>query len=171
MNLWFRMMRIFLMSGISKKISLFDQSRIRFRVWPTDCDINLHMNNGRFLTLMDLGRTYFMAQLRMLWTLPKKGWYPVVGAVEIRYLRPLDPFQKFEILTKVLTWDDKWIYLEQRFESNRKPYAVARLRALFLEKNGRIPTGEIVRLVTQQNPSPPPDSVVNLWSREGDQAY
>ncbi len=163
MNLWFRMLRIFLMSRFSPRAGIFDESRVSFRVWPLDCDINGHMNNGRYLTLMDLGRTYFMAQLGMLWKLPKKGWFPVVGAVEIRYLRSLDPLQKFDLVSRVLTWDDKWIYVEQRFEVKNQIIAVARLRALFLSKNGRVPTAEVVKLAVDFVPTPPDDPVTGLW--------
>ena len=33
-----------------------DASTVHFLVWPNDLDMNRHMNNGRYLTLMDLGR-------------------------------------------------------------------------------------------------------------------
>ena len=163
MNLWFRMLRIFIISKFVKQISLFEESRIGFRVWPIDCDINMHMNNGRYLTLMDLGRTHFMSQLNILWKLPKKKWFPVVGAVEIKYFRSLNPFQKFDLISRVLTWDKKWIYLEQRFEAQGKIMAVSRLRALFIGSNGIVSTDEILSLVTNTNPTPPDDEVLRLW--------
>ena len=163
MNLWFRMLRIFFISKFAEPIALFDESRVTFRVWPSDCDINLHMNNGRYLTLMDLGRTYFMAQLNMLWKLPKKKWFPVVGSVEIRYMRSLNPFQKFDLVSRVLTWDKKWIYLEQRFEAEGKIMAVARLRALFIGNSGIVPTDDILALATDMKPAPPDDEVMRLW--------
>lgn len=166
MNLWFRMLRIFLISKSAKNISILDESRITFRVWPLDCDINFHMNNGRYLTLMDLGRTYFMAQLNMLWKLPKKKWFPVVGAVEIMYYLSLNPFQKFEIVSRVLTWDDKWIFLEQRFEVKGKVFAVARLRALFIGAEGRISTVEVIRLIMDSIPEPPVHEVTSFWPKE-----
>ena len=31
-------------------------SVLGFLVWPNDLDVNVHMNNGRFLSIMDLGR-------------------------------------------------------------------------------------------------------------------
>lgn len=166
MNLWFRMLRILLISKRAKQISMFDESRISFRVWPTDCDINMHMNNGRYLTLMDLGRTYFMAQLNMLWKLPQNKWFPVVGAVEIKYYRSLDPFQQFELVSRVLTWDDKWIYLEQRFEVGGKVLAMGRLRALFMGSKGRVPTDDIIRLILNKIPDRPVNNVTELWSDE-----
>jgi acyl-CoA thioesterase FadM len=112
---------------------------------------------------MDLGRTHFMSQLNMLWKLPKKKWFPVVGAVEIRYLRSLNPFQKFDLVSRVLTWDKKWIYLEQRFETEGKVMAIARLRALFIGSSGIVSTDEILSLATDTKPTPPDDEVIRLW--------
>lgn len=155
MNLWFRVLRVFLKSFRCPPIEVFGESRLSFRVWPTDLDINLHMNNGRYLTLMDLGRTHFMSQLRLLWKLPLRKWYPVVGSVQIEFMRSLDPFQKFDIVTRLLTWDEKWFYLEQRFESNGRTMARAVLKALFLGSGGRIGPEEIIRLVMDEIPEKP----------------
>jgi len=40
---------------------LFEESRVGFRVLPTGCDVNLHMNNGRYLAFMDQGRLHYVA--------------------------------------------------------------------------------------------------------------
>ena len=42
------------------------------RVWPNDLDTNAHMNNGRYLTLMDLGRFDLMTQCGLVGTVLKK---------------------------------------------------------------------------------------------------
>lgn len=163
MNLWFRMIRIFIKSLFVKRIGIFDSSRIRFHCWPNDLDVNMHMNNGRYLTLMDLGRTHFMSELKILWQLPKKKWFPVVGAVDIQFMKAIDPFQPFEIVTRLLTWDEKWFYVEQRFERNGKVYAKAELRALFLGKEGRIDPVEVVRLAASEIPVPPSHEITGRW--------
>ncbi|NUM81643.1 thioesterase family protein [bacterium] len=165
MNLWLRMIRIFIKSLFVKRIGIFDSSKIRFRCWPNDLDVNMHMNNGRYLTLMDLGRTHFMSELKILWQLPKKKWFPVVGAVDIQFMKAIDPFQPFEIFTQLLTWDDKWFYVEQRFERNGKVYARAELRALFLGKSGRIPPEDVIKLSVNEAPPPPVHPVITRWEK------
>ncbi|HNB57700.1 MAG TPA: acyl-CoA thioesterase [bacterium] len=164
MNLWIRMLRVFWKSFFcKKKIGLFDESRLSFRVWPHDCDINMHLNNGRYLTLMDLGRTYLMAEMQMLWKLPKRKWFPVLGGVEILFLKSIDPFQKFDIVTHVLTWDAKWIYVEQRFERNGVVLAKAHLRALFLGPQGRVATDDIIALAELGSVEAPLHPVLQKW--------
>ncbi len=66
MNLYLRLfLLLFRLIGLKRK-GLFEESRVAFRVLPNDCDINFHMNNGRYLAFMDLGRVHLMAQLRLL---------------------------------------------------------------------------------------------------------
>jgi acyl-CoA thioesterase FadM len=146
MNLYFRLFRIIVRAWFAKRIGLFDEGSVRFRVWPTDCDINLHLTNGRYLNLMDLGRTYLMAELDILGKIVRRRWLPVLGGVRIDFFRPLNPFQSFELKTRLLAWDDKWFYLEQTFVRNGQTCAQAQLRALFLGSEGKISTPEILKL-------------------------
>lgn len=106
-----------------------DQSVISFRVWPTDLDANIHMNNGRYLSIMDLGRLDYMARIGMMSPVLRHRWMPVLSSAIIRYRIPLHPFQKFQLQTRVVWWDEKWFYMEQRFIINggQKHGAVAAL--------------------------------------------
>ena len=61
MNLWLRVLHLIITSFFRPKLDpVRDVSRLTFRVWPHDLDTSLHMNNGRYWTLMDLGRTDIM---------------------------------------------------------------------------------------------------------------
>jgi hypothetical protein len=56
MNLWLRLFWLALALLWRRKLDpRHDVSRLTFRVLPTDLDLNGHMNNGRYLTIMDLG--------------------------------------------------------------------------------------------------------------------
>jgi acyl-CoA thioesterase FadM len=122
------------------------------------------MNNGRYLTLMDLGRAFFMAQPGLLWRLPKHRYFPVVGAVDIPFLRQLDPFQPFEITTRLLKWDEKWFYLEQGFTAGGKVCAHAYLKALFVGPQGRVKSEEVIRLVERDVPAAPSHWLTERWN-------
>jgi len=61
MNLWLRLLGVILASLWRPRFDpVRDVSRLTFRVWLHDLDTSLHMNNGRYWTLMDLGRTDLM---------------------------------------------------------------------------------------------------------------
>jgi len=55
-KLWFRILYVWLTWRSRPKLTIDEVSRITLRVWPTDLDVYNHMNNGVFLTLMDIGR-------------------------------------------------------------------------------------------------------------------
>ena len=134
MKLWFRILFIKLTWRRRSKLTIDEVSRVDLRVWPSDLDVYNHMNNGIFLTIMDLGR--FDQGLRTgIWKIwDKKGWYPIVVNSTISYRKSLEPWQKFTLETKVLGWDDIAYYIEQRFVRNGEIYAKAIMRGRFLKR-------------------------------------
>ena len=47
MNLIFRMLRVFFMARYRSRVHPLAETSLAFRVWPTDVDVLVHMNNGR----------------------------------------------------------------------------------------------------------------------------
>lgn len=133
-----------------RRLGFGDVSRSRFRVLPTDLDILNHMNNGKYLSLMDLGR-FDLIQRNGTWALfGRENWYPVVVGQTISYRKSLNPWQRFWIESRVLGFDDQAIYLEQRFvrpDEQHRPevYAQAYVRARVLRrKGGVVPIAELI---------------------------
>ena len=115
MNLWLRMICLFLMVTWRDRLPVpFGVSKLRFRVWPSDLDISLHMNNGRYWTLMDLGRTDLMLRAGLWRVVMRRGWIPVISQAAIRFRRELRPFQRFDLETRIVTWSDTRFVIEQR---------------------------------------------------------
>ena len=79
MNLYLRLLIVlFQLIGL-RRTGLFAESRLSFRVLPNDCDVNFHMNNGRYLTFMDLGRLHMVAQIGLLGPVIRNRWMPVLA--------------------------------------------------------------------------------------------
>ena len=55
MNLYFRLLITILKALRAPRVTPGDTVELRLRMLPTDLDLNGHMNNGRYLTLVDLG--------------------------------------------------------------------------------------------------------------------
>ena len=102
-------------SFFRSKIGVTDTSIMRFRVLPTDLDTNIHMNNGRYLTIMDLGRMDMVIRNGLLREVLKNKYAPVLSAAQMRYRIPLMPFQCYELHSRIVCWDNKWAYMEQKF--------------------------------------------------------
>src|SRR5690606_10390917 len=95
-----------------KKLGFSEVSRSPFRVWPTDLDILRHMNNGKYLSIMDIAR-FDLLQRTGVWELfQREAWYPVVVGQTISYRKSLNPWMKFEIESRILGFDEQAVYLE-----------------------------------------------------------
>ena len=144
MKLWFRILYVTLSWRRRSRVEIHEVSKVTLRVLPSDLDVYKHMNNGVFLTLMDIGR-YDQGLRTGFWQLwKKKGWYPIVVNSTISYRKSLEPWQKFDIETKVLGWDEVAVYIEQRFVRNGEIYAKAIMRGRFLKKSWGILTPQEV---------------------------
>lgn len=163
MNLYWRLLLV-LLGSKPRLRAITDAGRVRLRVWPHDCDLNFHMNNGRYLTFMDLGRLHLLASLGLLLPLVRRRWMPVLGAAEMSFVRPLDPWQKFDLVTRLLGWDAKYFYLEQRFEIEARLCALGTVRGLFVSQRERVPSQAVADLWQPGLVSPPLPPRIHQWN-------
>ncbi len=165
MNLIFRLARLLLAAALRRtRIDLLDEAALPLRAWPTDLDLNLHLTNSRYLSMMDLGRIDLLARAGVLGPLLRRRWQPLVGSVAVRYHRPIDPFQRFVLTTRLLCWDEKWFYIEQRFEANGRLATLAYVRGLFRGPRGNVTPQEVLAAGgLGERPSPTPPTVVTEW--------
>lgn len=164
MNLYLRLLRLLILLPFVRRRGLLEPGRVRFRVWPNDCDINLHMNNGRYLTFMDLGRVHLIAQIGLGRALLRRRWAPVLSAAEMNFIRPLRPFQAFELVTRLLTWDEKYFYIEQRFVSDGRLLAVGMVKGLFLRGRERVESRAVLAALGLADLPPALPDVVRHWN-------
>jgi acyl-CoA thioesterase FadM len=143
MNLWLRVLHLIIASFFRPKINpIRDVSRLKFRVWPHDLDASLHMNNGRYWTLMDLGRTDIMIRSGLWRPILKHGWVPVVNAGQIRFRREMRLLQSFDLETRILTWSESHVVMEHRLVSRDRDgrpvlNAIALVRAGLYDRKAR----------------------------------
>src|SRR5512134_3012676 len=106
MNLFVRLLLVLLRTRRYRPGAFppFGEARLGWRVLPNDLDLNLHMNNARYLSLMDLGRVDLLGRHGLLRLAFRSRWIPVLGAVSIRYARPLRLWQRYELCTRIIGW-------------------------------------------------------------------
>jgi acyl-CoA thioesterase FadM len=146
MNLYLRLMWLTLRLRLRPRraLTLWDEARTPFRVAPTDLDPLRHMNNGKYLSLLDLGRLDLMIRCGFWTELDRRGWYPVVAAQTISYKRSLVLWQRFDLLTRVLGFDERACYVEQTFVVRDRVVARAVVQARFLRRSGgTVPLDEL----------------------------
>lgn len=163
MNLLFRFLLVLLGARRRARLQPLGESVVRFRVLPPDLDANLHMNNGRYLSLMDLGRLDLIARMGLLRHLARRRWRPVVGSLAIRFRRSLQPLQAYTLHSRLLCWDAKWFYIEQRFERGGQTVAVAVVKGLFRGPAGNVPPQAVVSLIAPGFASPEMPAALAEW--------
>ncbi|MGH8273612.1 MAG: thioesterase family protein [Gammaproteobacteria bacterium] len=149
MNLYFRLLALWLRGRFLRGHTPLAPSRVAGRVWPNDLDLFGHVNNGRYLTLMDLGRLDHLLGSGLVGIMRRRHWYGVVAAVEIRFQRPLKFWQHYVLVTEIVDWDEAWFVFEQRFETAGKPVARALVQAQFRKQRERVPTAEVFAALGQ----------------------
>jgi len=162
-NLYLRLLKILILLPFVRRRGLLEANRLTFRVWPNDCDLNLHLNNGRYLTFMDLGRLHLIAQIGFLGGLIRRRWAPVLSAAEMNFFRPLGPFQKFDLVTRLLSWDEKYFYIEQRFEARGRLHAIGMVKGLFLHGRARIESRAVTAMLGLDTPAPEMPEALRHW--------
>ncbi len=140
------------------------EDRIRMRVWPNDIDLNLHMNNGRYLNIMDFARTHLLARAGLLEHIIRSRWQPLVGAVWITYRRSLPLFTAFEIASRLVCWDERWFYLEQVFAGRDGLAAVGWVKAVLRNPMGVLAPQRVLERVAPGIVSPPMPDTIARWN-------
>ncbi len=143
MNLWFRLIRVLLAAWRGAALThTKDVSQLNLRVWPNDLDTSLHMNNGRYLTLMDLGRMDWTARCGLLKIVLKNKWVPVATTATARFVREMRCWQKFRLESRIVGWLDTQLFFEHRFvfdggKRDGQLAAVALIKAGIYDHAGR----------------------------------
>jgi len=165
MSLLFRLLLLIFTSRRRSRLNVLDTCITPFRVWLNDLDVLLHMNNGRYLTILDLARVDLMMRSGLWRQLNAQRWYPVVTLETIRFHRSLELGNRYDVRSRVIGWDEKHIFIEQGFVRDEVEVARAVVRARFLKRSGGIvTTAEMMQLagVTQASPALP--EWVARWS-------
>ncbi len=164
MNLFIRLFLVWLKAILDgKRLSPLGESLVKTVVLPNDIDVYGHMNNSRYLALMDQGRIDLVMRTGIARVSDKNKWNPIVASVNIQYKRSLLLFQTFELHSRILGWDEKWIFIEQRFEKEDKIIAYALVKALFRSSKQNIPPRELLSAIGESKASPPLSPAILDW--------
>ena len=163
MNLYIRCFFVWVSSFFKEKLKTLETSVLRFVVLPTDLDVYGHMNNGRYLTMMDLGRIDLLLRSEIGQYALQQRWNPIIASSMMRYRRSLKVFQNYQLRTRIVAWDDKWFYLEQVFERKGHIIAIGFVKGLFVSTKGKVPTTAVFKGVTTDEVSPAIPDQMTQW--------
>lgn len=124
-------------------------SHLSLRVMPNDLDLNLHMNNGRYLSICDLNRVDLFIRSGLLWTMLRRRWIAVIAEQTIVYKKPLALFERYDVILEVTHWDDKYFYMTHTFSNAERVIAEGTARGAIKSRNGVVSPAEVIAAVEQ----------------------
>jgi acyl-CoA thioesterase FadM len=135
----------------------------RHRVYPWDLDPWMELNNGRTLTLFDLGRIPMSIRMGFDRVAKANGWGITVAGNSTRYRRRVTVFTTLTQHARVVGWDDRFSYVEQSFWRGDDCTAQMLLRSAFISKAGIVPPARVLEALGQNPVSPPLPDWVAAW--------
>ncbi len=131
--------------------------------WPWDVDPWLEMNNGRTLTLFDLGRLPMVHRAGMLPALKANGWAVAVAGASVRYRRRVRMFQRFSMQSAILGWDARFMYFQQSMWSKGEATSSILLRMAITDASGILAPARMAAELGWPETSPTLPEYVTAW--------
>ncbi len=123
------------------------KNSLSLRVLPNDIDINMHMNNGRYLTICDLTRVDMFIRTGLAKTMVKEKWMPVISEHTMKYKKGLTLFQKYDVHMEVAGWDEKAFRMIHTFMVDDRVVAEGTSLGVIVSKHGVIPPDHVLKKV------------------------
>ncbi|GEM_PF-2130134 len=120
----------FLWYAKKPKIQAFDSISQNYRAWPWICDNNLHVNNAQYLRLMEFGRVEWIARMKLLRPILRGEVSFVVAGMSMLFRREIRWMRRFRIETRLVAFDQKWLFLQQDFVFDNAGSSVIAARGL-----------------------------------------
>ena len=143
--------------------SLLATTTRRFRVWPHDIDLNIHLTAARYLSFGDLARMGWMVDNRILWKFFSRGYQSVINAQEITYIREFTPFSTVRIELQLVSWDDKYSYYEQRYYGGDRLFAIGHARSAMLKARTVVTPQSVFDALNMNVQSPVESEIIADW--------
>jgi YbgC/YbaW family acyl-CoA thioester hydrolase len=136
MHMIFRTLLIFFKKRFLTRTAFNDKSTVTMRVLPTDLDFLWHVNNGVYFSFMDFGRWDMIFRNGVFDEATKRGWYSVVAGETIKFRKSLELWDKFQIETQIMGYDNKYFFIRQKFLRKGDLMASGLVKVRFLKRKG-----------------------------------
>ncbi len=142
MNLYIRLLWAILRARRLPSLKPGDTLERTLRVWPNDIDINGHMNNGRYLTIIDLMLIEYFVRTGFAGVMVRKGWRPMSGGSFISYRRGLKPMQTYTLRFRLDASDAHWNFMRFEFVDGDRVCAVGYMKGAAVSRAGLVPNAQ-----------------------------
>lgn len=131
--------------------------------WPWDLDIWLELNNGRSLTLYDLGRIPLARRTGLVAALRANRWGLTMAGASVRWRRRTRVFERFEMRSRCVGWDHRFMYIEQTMWGGSEAKSSVVYRAAVTGPGGIVPTATVIAALPRPAAAPVLPAYVRAW--------
>lgn len=158
-----RMFKELARANAMPELGLFDTHVSHHMCWPWDLDPWVELNNGRTLTLFDLGRLPLGLRTGIHTVLKANGWGLTVAGSSVRYRRRVTMFSRLVTHSRCLGWDARFLYTEQSMWKGEECTSQVLIRSAIVSKAGMVPPVELARAAGMATESPDLPDWVKAW--------
>ena len=161
---WFRLVKEVVKFRSAPRLHPFDTHISHHLCWPWDIDPWMELNNGRTLTLYDLGRIPMATRTGLDKVARAKGWGLAVAGASVRYRKRVKAFDRIEMKTRLLGWDARFVYMDQSMWVRGECTSQVLIRSAITQgKRGIVPPSEMAVALGLPGDSPALPVWVRAW--------
>lgn len=161
---FFRMAKEFVVHRNAPQLGIGEPHISSHICWPWDLDFWAELNNGRTLTLFDLGRIPLARRVGLIGAMKRRKWGLTVAGVSVRYRKRIRAFERVEMRSRAIGWDNRFLYLEQTlWNQNNECTTQALYRTAATDQNGIVAPASVAAEMGYQAEPPEMPGWVQAW--------
>ncbi len=133
------------------------------RCMPWDLDIWMELNNGRTLTLYDIGRMSLGWRVGLVGALRRRRWALTMAGASVRFRRRVRMFDRLEVRSVTVGRDARFFYMEQSMWRDGEATSSVLYRIAITDRNGIVPTQKVAEEIGHPDWNPALPRWVEEW--------
>lgn len=138
------------------------------RAMPWDIDPFGDLNNGRIITLSDVGRVALAVRSGLIATMRRRHWGLAMAGSTPQYRRRITMFEPLELHSTLVGLDHKFFYIEHSFYVRGEAAANIMCRTVITSKRRLVPPSEVAREMGREDWRPALPAWVRDWAAADD---
>jgi acyl-CoA thioesterase FadM len=134
------------------------------RCMPWDLDPWIELNNGRTLTLFDLGRIPLALRTGLRQALRAEGWGLTVAGSAVRYRRRIAMFDRVEMRSRHIGWDARFLYTDQSLWRGAECTTQVVIRSAVTSAEGIVAPERVISAMGMTTEGPELPDWVQAWA-------
>jgi len=176
MERWLRILGTTATAPLRRRMTLEDTSVLDLRVGLFQADLR-HASDTALMGMTELGRVDLLARTGLLVEGLRRRWSMPLGSILFQVRRPCRRFGRVQLHTRVIYWDERWVYVEHRIVTNGHIAAVGLAKCCVTEHERRVAPDSILEIMGKGATRPERPALLDeldwgetllLWDAEAD---